>query len=425
MSQIRKKFIGANQVDGSKIRLNNNETLRARNAADSADVDILKVNTSDKIEFSSLPQVTSDPSAGNDIVRKSYLDARLEGLKPKEAVAATATSPVSIATDLEAGDLIDGYTLVQGDRVLLVAQADDKENGIYVVPASGAASRASDMNASSEFPGAYTVTEHGTSNAGKAYVCTVPATFTLGSDSVTFVLFKSASTMIAGNGIDITGDTVSVNLDTDPGLEFNSAKLRAKVDAAGAITRGASGLAVNVEASNPSLQISGNELGVKLYSGGAIVKNASGVAVNLETSNPTLQVASNELGVKINSTGAFETSSGGVRVKVDASTVKINGSNNLEGLKETEEQITLTGTDITNQYIDLAKPIYGASASDNSAQVTIIGGIIQQKTVDYTVSLTGGSGGVTRISFAGDLATGGAAELVSGDIVVIKYQFLT
>jgi len=43
--------------------------------------------------------------------------------------------------------------------------------------------------------------------------------------------------------------------------------------------------------------------------------------------------------------------------------------------------------------------------------------------VDYTVSLTGGAGGVTRITFAGDLATGGNAALVSGDILMIKYAY--
>lgn len=87
-----------------------------------------------------------------------------------------------------------------------------------------------------------------------------------------------------------------------------------------------------------------------------------------------------------------------------------------------EQRITLSGTDITNQYVDLAVAIYGASASDNSATLWAVGGPMQLKTVDYTVSLTGGSGGVTRISFAGDLATGGAAALVATDILVINYS---
>lgn len=87
------------------------------------------------------------------------------------------------------------------------------------------------------------------------------------------------------------------------------------------------------------------------------------------------------------------------------------------------ENITLSGTDITNQYVDLAHAALGASASVNSVSLSVVGGPVQLKTVDYTVSLTGGSGGVTRISFAGDLATGGAAELVAADILIVEYSY--
>lgn len=87
-----------------------------------------------------------------------------------------------------------------------------------------------------------------------------------------------------------------------------------------------------------------------------------------------------------------------------------------------EERITLSGTDITNQYVDLAFPIYGVSASSNSASLTPYRGPLQLKTVDYTVSLTGGTAGVTRITFAGDLATGGAAALIAGNILIITYM---
>ena len=42
--QIIKKFIAPDAVDGSKIKLLNNQALRARNAANSADIDIIKLN---------------------------------------------------------------------------------------------------------------------------------------------------------------------------------------------------------------------------------------------------------------------------------------------------------------------------------------------------------------------------------------------
>lgn len=89
----------------------------------------------------------------------------------------------------------------------------------------------------------------------------------------------------------------------------------------------------------------------------------------------------------------------------------------------TEEIITLSGTDITNQYVDLAQVAQGVSASVNSISLNVVGGPEQLKAVDYVVDLTGGAGGVTRIEFDGDLATGGAAELIAGDILMIKYAY--
>jgi len=84
------------------------------------------------------------------------------------------------------------------------------------------------------------------------------------------------------------------------------------------------------------------------------------------------------------------------------------------------EQLTLNGTDITNQYKDLGFAAYSAS----SISLSVVGGIMQNRGVDYSVSLTGGASGVTRITFLGDLATGGAAELISGDILIVGYARL-
>jgi hypothetical protein len=77
-----------------------------------------------------------------------------------------------------------------------------------------------------------------------------------------------------------------------------------------------------------------------------------------------------------------------------------------------KENLTLNGTDITNQYKDLADEILA-----NSLNLSV-NGVMQYEGSDYTLSL---EGGVTRITFAGDLATGGNAALVSGDILRCQY----
>lgn len=423
MSQIQKKFIAGNAVDETKIRLSNNANLKARNAANSADVNIVKVNASDRIEFASVPQTTADASASNDLVRYSQIQNLLDGLKPKEAVKAATTAPGTLATSFEDGDSIDGYTLVTGDRLLIKDQIASEENGIYIVQASGAPVRSSDFNAPSEIPGSYTVAQFGTANAGTLYVCTSsPAV--IDTDPILFVA-RATQTYTGGDMITLTGSAFSVDLATSSALESTNPG-----NAAGQ-------LRVKVEASNPTLDINGsNELGVKFANGleqtasglevnlsatGALEFQTSEIAINLEASNPSLQInGSNELGAKLNAAGAIVTGASGLSAQVDAATVKINGSNQLEALKQESEQITLSGTDITNQYVDLSF----AAHSTLSISLQVIGGPVQTRGVDYTVSLTGGSGGVTRITFDGDLETGGAAALIAADILVINYSYL-
>lgn len=64
----------ADSVTGAKIRLNNNEALRARNAAGSADVDLLKLDTSNRFQllggvaFGSTETITSGAASASTVV---------------------------------------------------------------------------------------------------------------------------------------------------------------------------------------------------------------------------------------------------------------------------------------------------------------------------------------------------------------------
>ena len=84
-----------------------------------------------------------------------------------------------------------------------------------------------------------------------------------------------------------------------------------------------------------------------------------------------------------------------------------------------KDLFVLTGTNITNQYLDLS-----FVALTDSISFTIQGASpqIEGSSYDYTVSYTGGAGGVTRVTFQNGIATGGASPLASGDVVVIQYQ---
>lgn len=64
-----------------------------------------------------------------------------------------------------------------------------------------------------------------------------------------------------------------------------------------------------------------------------------------------------------------------------------------------KQRFTLSAQDVTNGYVDLAH-----TAIANTIMVQPAGGPCQDEGTDYTVSLTGGVGGVTRITWVGNLA---------------------
>lgn len=150
------------------------------------------------------------PSGSSDAATKAYVDAAINGLDWKASVRVASTANVTIASGLEDGDTIDGVTLATGDRVLLKDQSTASQNGIYVVVASGAASRATDADADAEVTGGFAVwVNEGTANGDTGWVLTTNDPITVGSTSLTFTQFNSGS-VTAGSGLTKTGSTIDV-----------------------------------------------------------------------------------------------------------------------------------------------------------------------------------------------------------------------
>lgn len=183
------------------------------------------------------------------------------------------------------------------------------------------------------------------------------------------------------------------------------------VSASGAIT-GGSGTKLAVAVDGVTIDIAANAVEVKA---GGISNSQINAAAAIAYSKLALSasVKASDINSQAATSGQVLTADGAGGASFSSPAAVASGRS---------EQITLSGTDITNQYIDLAHPIQGASASDNSLILAVKGGPVQLKAVDFTVSLTGGSGGVTRVTFAGDLATGGAAALVATDVIMVNYE---
>lgn len=152
----------------------------------------------------------AEPTDPAHAATKAYVDAARSGLDVKQSVRAATTGPLTIATDLEAGDTLDTtVTLVAGDRVLVKNQSSAAENGIYVVQTSGAAVRATDFDSTAEVtPGAFTFVEEGTVNADSGWVLTTNGTITVGTTELQFAQFSGAGSITAGNGLTKTGNTI-------------------------------------------------------------------------------------------------------------------------------------------------------------------------------------------------------------------------
>jgi hypothetical protein len=159
------------------------------------------------------------PTDTAHIATKGYVDAARQGLDVKQSVRVATTAPILLASGLEAGDVIDGVTLVAGDRVLVKDQSTATENGIYVAVASGAASRSSDANGTADTgelkPGTFTFVEEGTANSDKGFVVSTNGTITIGSTNITWTQFSGAGSFTAGDGLSQSGNTINVNVVAD------------------------------------------------------------------------------------------------------------------------------------------------------------------------------------------------------------------
>ena len=126
------------------------------------------------------------PSASSDAATKNYVDQAVAGLRTRIIAEAATTANVNLTNGLEAGDSIDGVTLVAGDRVLVKDQSDATENGLYLAVSSGAASRDPEHDTIAELSGQMIVVNQGTSNDNKIFLCTTDSSATIGSSNITY-----------------------------------------------------------------------------------------------------------------------------------------------------------------------------------------------------------------------------------------------
>jgi len=149
-----------------------------------------------------------DPSSSSEAATKNYVDNLVTGLRTRVIARVASTANVAIATALENGDTLDGVTLVTGNRVLLKDQSTASQNGLYIVVASGAASRDTEFDIISEIAGQLILVSEGTTHADDLFLCTTDASATLGSSAITYTqVFPSSGGTVTSVAVADSGSS--------------------------------------------------------------------------------------------------------------------------------------------------------------------------------------------------------------------------
>ena len=263
------------------------------------------------------------PTSSTDAANKAYVDSVSQGLDVKQSVRVSTTANIDLSTDLEASDVIDGVTLVAGNRVLVKHQTSGADNGLYVVQSSGAAVRADDANVSSEVTaGFFTFVEEGTLYGNTGWVLTTDNPITLGSTALTFTQFSGTGTFTAGSGLTLNGTEFSVDVTPASGnatLINSGGAVEVKVNTTDGLESTASGLGIN------------NGTGLTFSSGALVLDTANGygtrkLAYNLGNNSATSFAANHNLSTRDVSVHVYDNASPYAQVEAD---VEHTDSNNV------------------------------------------------------------------------------------------------
>lgn len=172
-----------------------------------------------------------NPVNPQDAATKYYVDQSRTGLDAKESVRLASTADISSVVYNATGgvstrgqitaapDELDGIPLAINNRILLKNQADGSQNGIWVVTtvgtgANGVWDRATDFDSDPEVTsGAYVWVSEGVTQADSAWVLTTDDPIIIGGASgvaLNWVLFSSAGSLMAGDGLTKTGNQLNV-----------------------------------------------------------------------------------------------------------------------------------------------------------------------------------------------------------------------
>ena len=394
--------LASNAVETAKI--NDGAVTTAKIAADA--VDASKLDESDNYSFTGSVSVQT-PSASGHAANKSYVDSVAAGLSVKENVKVAIDSNIDIS-DLPAS--IDGVTLGSGDRVLLFGQTAAAENGVYSYTSAGSSmSRATDMDAGADYPGAFLFCLQGNTFADQGFVCINDTAPNLGVTSISFQRFTGLGKVTASGGLEKQGDSILIsNGGVSTAKLADNAVTTAKITDANVT---ASKLASN---SVETVKIADNAItNAKMADNSVdtaeLADNAVSSAKIADSAVSSAKIASAAISSAKIASGAVGTSaladSGVTSGKLADSSVTAAKL----GISFKQQGFQISGGSTTTLDLSQALP----SNTVNAVLVFKNGLSLRNMTAlgdtpadedEFSVSATGGSGGVARLTFGAALA---------------------
>jgi hypothetical protein len=325
--------------------------------------------------------VTQDPTSALDLATKQYVDAVAEGLHVHASCAAATTGTLASITggtvtynNGTAGvgatltlsvalTVLDGYTLLNGDRVLVKNEATQANNGIYTWATGGTVlTRATDFDTAAEMAsGDFTFIVYGTLYANTGWVQTDPVTI-VGTSPVTWIQFSGAGAYTAGTGLTLTGTQFSIT---------NTA-----------VTAGAYGSATQVGTFTVNAQ------GQLTLAGNTTVTPAVGSITGLGTGVATA------LAVNVGSAGAFVTFDGALGTPSSGTVTNLTGTASININGTVGATTATTGAFTTISATGQISSTATGSATTGAGQIYLNGATSNR--IDFNTNGTGAPAFTTR-----------------------------
>jgi hypothetical protein len=353
--------------------------------------------------------LTQDPTLDLQAATKQYVDTKVStGLTYHEPVQAATTQSLAAQTGgtvtyVAPGPegvgatitlsipllVLDGYTLLNTNRILVKNEVNQAYNGVYTWATGGLVlTRATDAdtygsNVNQLSQNDYFFVQNGTVNKGSSWVITTVGVINFTTTPITFAEFSNSQVYSAGTGLTLTGTTFSI---TNTGVANGSYGTASSVPT----------LAINAQgqvtsASNTAIAINANQV-----TSGILATTVGGTGLSAFTSGGAVYATS----TSALATGTLPVTAGGIGVATLSGLAYGNGTSAFTAASAAQVVAVIGSTAVTN--------------ATNAANVAVTTGAATTNYIHFGTATTGNLPVLTNTNFTYNSSTSAITGGISG-----------